>query len=803
MRKVYIWVVLIFLATGSSSDLRAQCGTSLPLPDPSIDVVPGNAILEDTLIRVCSATPQATLQIFNASTTIPDNQSYTIDWGDGSVENHDNTSFPNSSFLSHLYNGYGYYNLQVTVTGSNGCTATKDYLFYNGSNPSVGLANPGNTVGLCAPATIDFPITNTGNNPAGTDYFIYIGGQLIQSYTQANVPPVFTYTFLDPSCGLSTSTGNYQNAFDVQIVASNPCRSVSWDTTIVIASTPIVQLQPAPDFCERATLNFDASNLTIAPNGGNISHYQWEFPGASPPISNTPFPTGIQYNSPGTYTYTLRVDNQCGSQIVRDTFVIQEPGVLTLAPDRERCQDQAGFQLNASPGGGVWTGTGVSPSGWFEPTVGTLGTNTLVYSFLDSGCDLVDSMQVTVYPNPVVVAGESQAACADDEPVILTGESPLGGVWTASGGGVIDATDAFDPQASGVGVFTLTYTYVDANGCEDQDDKTMVVYELPEVEAGPSQSFCFLPNDIQLTGFTPAGGTWTGQGVTPSGVFSPITTPGPGGYTLYYTYINPTTGCEGIDSLDISVIEAQAIDAGPVDSLCLDEGPIQLSGFSPANGTWSGPGIVDSLLGIFDPAISGGGSHLLTYTYGTGSCKVRDPKVVVVIDLSDLTIGAPESYCINHELVQLVADGPAGGAWSGPGIIDPVAGIFDPALAAAGVHTVRYTYVDPALACTASASKEITVVGVDPADFEIPTVACELTTISFVNHSNPSYESFWDFGDGSTSIATNPIHLYDQPGTYVVSLVVRNPFGCTDTLRQDLFLTQAPEPVFSLDTQRG
>lgn len=214
MRKVYIWVVLIFLATGSSSDLRAQCGTILPLPDPSIDVVPGNAILEDTLIRVCSATPQATLQIFNASTTIPDNQSYTIDWGDGSVENHDNTSFPNSSFLSHLYNGYGYYNLQVTVTGSNGCTATKDYLFYNGSNPSVGLANPGNTVGLCAPATIDFPITNTGNNPAGTDYFIYIGGQLIQSYTQANVPPVFTYTFLDPSCGLSTSTGNYQNAFE-------------------------------------------------------------------------------------------------------------------------------------------------------------------------------------------------------------------------------------------------------------------------------------------------------------------------------------------------------------------------------------------------------------------------------------------------------------------------------------------------------------------------------------------------------------------------------------------------------------
>ena len=57
-------------------------------------------------------------------------------------------------------------------------------------NPSVGLANPGNTTGLCAPATIDFPITNTATNPTGTIYNVYVSGILVATYTQENVPLV-------------------------------------------------------------------------------------------------------------------------------------------------------------------------------------------------------------------------------------------------------------------------------------------------------------------------------------------------------------------------------------------------------------------------------------------------------------------------------------------------------------------------------------------------------------------------------------------------------------------------------------
>lgn len=974
------------------------------LPDPSIDVVPNNAILEDSLIRVCSALPQATLQIFNASTTLPNNTGYTISWGDGSVENFDNSTFPNSSFVSHNYAAYGYYDIVVTATRDNGCTATKNYLFYNGSNPSVGLANPGNTVGLCAPATIDFPITNTGNNPAGTDYFIYIGGELIETYDQSNVPAVYTYTFLESSCGLQTTTGNYQNAFDVQVVASNPCgssqatiepievstppepeflsdlptlvcqddiititnnsanvnevfsgnpsicesslsaswvispgvqgidwnlisgnifssnqiqvvfqtagdytitmsitspscgtftfsetytilnspvagsnldlqsaatpslpdeciptaaiftnestgdslsyywqvspnngwnfatgfgptsenlelvfttpgsyyiklttsnpcRDVAWDTTIIIADIPLVSLDPIPDFCESATLDFTPSNLEISQNGGSISSYHWEFPGGTPASSTAAFPQGISYDSHGEYVVWLTVENQCGPQIISDTFTIQEPGALDLSPDQSFCQEDSGFQLSASPGGGNWTGNGVSPSGWFTPSANNVGTNVLNYSFLDGGCDLEGTVTVTVFPTPPVSAGESQAVCENDEPILITGGSPLGGTWTSDNGGVITATNAFDPVASGVGVYTLTYDYTDANGCSDVATKTIVVHELPAVEAGPDQTLCDTPNEIQLTGFNPAGGTWTGPGVSPAGLFQSIN--GPGDYALYYTYSNPTTSCTNIDSLVLTVIAPEGIDAGPNDSLCIEDGVFALQGFSPANGTWSGPGIIDSINGLFDPMLSGGGYHELVYRYGTGTCLVEDRKIVIVVDLTNVILSPSQSVCLYDEPYRLIADGPDGGVWSGPGIVDADLGIFDPAAAGPGVHDVQYRYDHPSISCSASASTTVTVFDVDPAAFEIPTVACEFTTLELINHSNPAYSNYWDFGDGQTSIEATPIHLFEAPGTYDIQLIVTSPQGCVDTLVQQLLITESPEPVFSLDNTEG
>jgi PKD repeat protein len=58
------------------------------------------------------------------------------------------------------------------------------------------------------------------------------------------------------------------------------------------------------------------------------------------------------------------------------------------------------------------------------------------------------------------------------------------------------------------------------------------------------------------------------------------------------------------------------------------------------------------------------------------------------------------------------------------------------------------------------------------------------TTVAFVNASQDSgsFQSFWYFGDGSNSMAINPIHTYAQGGTYLVCLTIYNPqTQCTDT----------------------
>lgn len=48
----------------------------------------------------------------------------------------------------------------------------------------------------------------------------------------------------------------------------------------------------------------------------------------------------------------------------------------------------------------------------------------------------------------------------------------------------------------------------------------------------------------------------------------------------------------------------------------------------------------------------------------------------------------------------------------------------------------------------------------------------------------------WDFGDTETSTAMNPIHSYDEPGVYNVSLIVENNDGCLDTISKVIELEE-------------
>ncbi|HEY4799105.1 MAG TPA: PKD domain-containing protein, partial [Bacteroidia bacterium] len=80
------------------------------------------------------------------------------------------------------------------------------------------------------------------------------------------------------------------------------------------------------------------------------------------------------------------------------------------------------------------------------------------------------------------------------------------------------------------------------------------------------------------------------------------------------------------------------------------------------------------------------------------------------------------------------------------------------------------------------------------------TAHCLNKTDQFTNTSLGADSWTWNFGDGSTSTQLNPSHLFTSPGTYTVTLGVRNNvYGCVDTIRKEIIVF----PPASIQAQGG
>ncbi len=63
-------------------------------------------------------------------------------------------------------------------------------------------------------------------------------------------------------------------------------------------------------------------------------------------------------------------------------------------------------------------------------------------------------------------------------------------------------------------------------------------------------------------------------------------------------------------------------------------------------------------------------------------------------------------------------------------------------------------------------------------DFEIANDSCQAPcVVRFTNLTREAIEYEWDFGNGTTSTAFSPSILYDQRGTYTVTLTATNAGG--------------------------
>lgn len=452
-------------------------------------------------------------------------------------------------------------------------------------------------------------------------------------------PNTYNYAW---SNGLPNSPGPHlvcpttNTTYSVTVSDAGPSASASDQTTITVIQPPVID--PIPAVCE----NEAPFAISATPSGGS-----WSGTHINDPIGI--FRPDSGDGTPWTYYTDL---NGCTDSIQSTVYQIW------AGYDQASCPNAAPFQLtNGYPAGGTWSGPNTTPAGMFTPS--SSGSFTITYTSANGCTDTkVVEVENLAMPSNITV-------CESDPHFNLT-VIPFGGSW--SGTGITNwYWGTFDPATAGPGTHTVTYTI---NGCSGTVDIT-----VSEIDAGGNYVICPQEPSIQLNG-TPAGGTWSGIGVSQSGLYDPTIAPDLTNDTLTYS----VNGCT--DTRIVYVQQTNIIDS--VREFCLYDDPLTLNWAGvhryPSGGIWSGIGTDNNGDGHFTPSVAGGGTFTIYYEANT----CVDSMVMTVHE----NIMFDTSVCEVGDPIQLQAL-PAGGTWAGDGIIDPT-GMFDPQQVGIGQHWVYY-----------------------------------------------------------------------------------------------------------------
>ncbi|WP_415374175.1 T9SS type A sorting domain-containing protein [Patiriisocius sp. Uisw_017] len=695
--------------------------------------------------------------------------------------------------------GAGTHTITYSFTDGNSCTGSANDNAVVFGLPTVTFAALGD---LCLDAGNQ--TNQTGGSPAGG---VYSGLGVTDAGDGIN------YSFNPAAAGIGTHTITYN------FTDGNGC-SGSENDTVVVFSLPTVTFTAPTDLC------LDAGNQTNqtggSPTGGLYSGPGVTDTGDGINYSFNPVAAGVGTH---TITYNFTDGNGCYGSANDNVVVFGLPAV-TFAALGNLCLN-AGNQTGltgGSPAGGVYSGPGVVDDGngitySFNPATAGAGTHTITYNFTDgNGCSGSANDNVVVFAVPTVTFTALADLCLDaGTQTGLTGGSPTGGVY--SGPGVTDAGNginySFDPAAAGAGTHTITYSFTDGNSCTGSANDNVVVFSLPTVTFAALGDLCLdAGNQTNQTGGSPAGGLYSGPGVTDTGdginySFNPVAA-GVGTHTITYNFTDGN-GCSGSANDNVVVFGLPAVTFAALGDLCLNAGnQTGLTGGSPSGGVYSGPGVVDDGNGItysFNPAFSGVGTHTITYNFTDGNgCSGSANDNVVVFAVPTVTFTALADLCLDAGTqTGLTGGSPTGGVYSGPGVTDAGNGInysFDPAAAGAGTHTITYSFTD-GNSCTGSANDNVVVFSLPTVTFTAPTDLC-LDAGNQTNQTGGSPAGGVYSGTGVTDAGDGINYTFDPAaggvGTHTITYNFTDGNGCSGSANDTVEVFPLPTVTFTAPT---
>ena len=220
-------------------------------------------------------------------------------------------------------------------------------------------------------------------------------------------------------------------------------------------------------------------------------------------------------------------------------------------------------------------------------------------------------------------------------------------------------------------------------------------------------------------------------------------------------------------------------------------------------------GINTDISSVFSPSYSytTSGTYTVQLIASSGlNCSDTSDVQITINEPLLLSFTHSDSLCINGGLYDFdgtVSGPPNANYWYdfGPNAVPSSANssdVNDVSYLIAGVHPVTlYGSFDN---CIDSIQQQVYVYFEPSINFVfLNSLQCAPSIASFINTSivDGSASYSWDFGDGGTSTALNPSHVYYQVGNYSVGLTLITLEGCVDTLymlQQDI-VTVNPSPI--------
>jgi gliding motility-associated-like protein len=250
--------------------------------------------------------------------------------------------------------------------------------------------------------------------------------------------------------------------------------------------TPNFTVENTAALCSNKNITIkDASSI----NAGNILRVEifWDAADLTNKTTDTnPLPgetythTYPEFGTPAARTYSVRYvvysGLTCFNTFTRDIIMLATPQ-LSFGSVIPVCDNVPAFQISAQlqnvlPGLGVFSGTGVTSGGSFDPAVAGAGSHDITYTYTgNNGCVNFVNQSVVVNPTPVANAGPDRVVLEGGyvvlSPALITG-MPVTYTWTP--GLYLNDAMIAKPQASPPTDFTYMLTIISDKGCTASDD---------------------------------------------------------------------------------------------------------------------------------------------------------------------------------------------------------------------------------------------------------------------------------------------------------------------------------------------